>query len=210
MRRDKVTESKKAERKRNRASKPFSLRSVLNALGILMGMTEKYGGVLNCGGSKLANPRAFYLAFFRVEDESDEVLENDDCAGRHRCRPPSASRWRRPIPNGRNRRDAERESLGGDQDRLTVILPEATGKQRFLRMTQPPASEAVLEQDILPREAILSPFFFVFGGRRQNGGAMRKGKFRFWSGLGFVGGLLFLVGVVPANGQALEIMISTN
>ena len=39
---------------------------------------------------------------------------------------------------------------------------------------------------------------------------MRKSKFRFWSGSGFVGGLLVLVGVVPANGQAVEIMLSTN
>ena len=43
MRRAKVTESKKSERGRNSVSKPLSLRSILNALGILMGMAATAG-----------------------------------------------------------------------------------------------------------------------------------------------------------------------
>ena len=43
MRRAKVSESKKGERKRNSDSKLFSLRSILNAFGILMGMAAAAG-----------------------------------------------------------------------------------------------------------------------------------------------------------------------
>ena len=53
-----------------------------------------------------------------------------------------------------------------ERDRLTIILPKVAGKQRFLRLS--PASEAVLDRDFLPREAILFPFslaFYFCGGK---------------------------------------------
>ncbi len=43
MRRTKVTKTNQGERKRNSASKPFSLRGILDAFGILMGMTATAG-----------------------------------------------------------------------------------------------------------------------------------------------------------------------
>ena len=43
-----------------------------------------------------------------------------------------AREWR-PLPE--DTFQSTRESLGDGQDRLTIILPEAAGKQRFLRLT---------------------------------------------------------------------------
>lgn len=73
--------------------------------------------------------------------------------------------WR---PLAEDEFQSTRESLGSGQYRLTVLLPKAEGKQRFLRLTPKTRSEESLERDFLPREAILFPFFFaLFGGCRQ-------------------------------------------
>ena len=114
--------------------------------------------------------------------------------------------WR-PLP--KDDFQATRESLGGGQDRLTVIFPKAEGKQRFLRLTPKTRSEESLERDFLPREAILFPFFFaLFGGWRQNSGGLKEGirimkmktsPLLVLSPLAF--GLIFTMGLPMAWGQ---------
>ena len=81
--------------------------------------------------------------------------------------------WR-PLPE--DAFQSTRESIGQGQDRLTVILPSAEGKHRFLRLTPAtPAEKKTLEQEILPEEAILFPFLPCFVWlRRQNRGMQTK------------------------------------
>ena len=67
---------------------------------------------------------------------------------------------------------ATRESLGNGQDQLTIILPQAEGKQRFLRLAPAsPSEEKALEGEFLPREAIFlfSLAFWFCGGKIAGG-----------------------------------------
>ena len=60
---------------------------------------------------------------FLVPAEEFQMEETDNLLARE---------WR-PLPE--DTFQSTRESLGDGQDRLTIILPEAAGKQRFLRLT---------------------------------------------------------------------------